>query len=299
VNWQKKAVAFWLFHYIPGFDKLHYFAQRKITKTLPRKHADFAQYLREVWLRRDQFLLNGPLTGKVMLEFGAGWDLFHNIALYCYGVDKQILVDLTPHMRPELVDDVIEKMMRDPPAGAVRHLVSQLGSNPVGALRNIYGIDYRAPADARALNLPDFSADFIATTNTLEHVPFASLADIMRECRRVCKLEGLVCMQIDYSDHYSHGDPRITPYNFLQFSEEKWRFYNPPGHYQNRRRHSDYRQLFIDTGYAIVDETSTYPKDWKRMLASVAVHPNFSAHSKEDLGVTSGVFVLRPAKSAE
>jgi SAM-dependent methyltransferase len=292
-------MAFWLFQSIPGFSRLHYFAQRRITKTLPRAPEHFAAYLREVECRRDRFLRYGTLTGKIMLEFGAGWDLFHNIALYCYGLDKQILVDLSPHMRPELVDGNIVGMMRNPPAGAVRHPVLRLGPDPFETLRNTYGIDYRAPADARTLDLADNAIDFVATTNTLEHIPFGSLAEIMRECRRVCKPDGMICMQIDYSDHYSHSDCRITPYNFLKFSRSEWRFYNPPNHYQNRRRHSDYRKLFIDTGYEVVDEDAIYPEGWKEMLASVTRHPDFSAYNEDDLGITSGCFVLRPAKSPE
>lgn len=294
MKWRHKALAFRILQNAP--DWLYYFVQRKITKSVPRNPKNYGCYLDEVRRRRDTLQLAGPLAGKILLEFGAGWDLFHNIVLYAYGVDWQILVDLNPHMRPDLVNGVIAELMRNPPKDAIRELPGLLGPDAKGSLAQMYGIDYRAPADARALDLPDSSVDFVATTNTLEHIPFESLRDIMLECRRVCRPDGYVCMQIDYSDHYSHSDSSITPYNFLQFAEPDWARFNPSNHYQNRRRHIDYRKLFVETGYKILREDCSRPEHWKALLESVRVDSGFRDLAEDEIGITSGTFLLNPGK---
>jgi len=294
MNWRLKALTLWTLHAAPYGNDLHFILQKRITKSLPRKPSLYPQYLAAAERRRDQLLTAGPLEGKTMLEFGAGWDLFCNIVFYCYGLDRQILVDLNSHMRPELVDDVIAELQKAPPTGAKRSPPKLLGERPMETLKEVYGIEYRAPADARRLDMVDGAVDLVATTNTLEHIPFGSLEQIMRECHRVCHRDGLVCMQIDYSDHFSHADQSITPYNFLQFSETGWRSYNPPNQYQNRRRHSDYRRMFREAGYMILDEEVERPEDWEPMLARVNINSEFSNYSRDDISITGGLFVLRP-----
>jgi hypothetical protein len=49
---------------------------------------------------------------------------------------------------------------------------------------------------------------------------------------------------IDYRDNVSYGDPGISIYNFLTFSDAEWARWNPRLSYQNRLRHSDYFKLF-------------------------------------------------------
>ena len=40
----------------------------------------------------------------------------------------------------------------------------------------------------------------------------------------------------------------------MQFSEEDWKKYNTPYLFQNRLRHQDYRNLFLQMDYEIVEE---------------------------------------------
>lgn len=37
MDWRLKAVAFWVFQFMPLGDQVHYWAQRHVTKTLPRR----------------------------------------------------------------------------------------------------------------------------------------------------------------------------------------------------------------------------------------------------------------------
>src|SRR5438067_829197 len=101
------------------------------------------------------------------------------------------------------------------------------------------------------------SVDCITSTNTLEHIPPDDLAAILRECYRILAPSGLVSLDIDYQDHYSFFDPRITAYNFLRYSARTWSFFSPSLHYQNRLRHPDYLELVKAAGFKIIEEKRT------------------------------------------
>lgn len=179
--------------------------------------------------------------------------------------------------------------MRTPP-----HLVSHGGF--LDELRDVYGIDYRAPADARAVDLPAGSIDLVVTTSTMEHIPAADIRTILDECHRLCADEAALSMVIDYSDHYSHADSSLTPYNFLAYNDDAWRRYNPPNHFQNRLRHCDHRALIEAAGFAVIYEDTTVPDDAAAHLAKVRLDPRFAGYPRDALLPTCGhtVAIRRP-----
>ena len=61
-------------------------------------------------------------------------------------------------------------------------------------------------------------------------------------------------LHIDYSDHLSHGDKNFGRNHFLTFSNEEFEKYNSRLLYQNRLRHEHYKQIFISSGYKIIEE---------------------------------------------
>ena len=71
--------------------------------------------------------------------------------------------------------------------------------------------------------------------------------------KKILNDNGLISSLIDYSDHYSHTDKNIDTLNFLSYSKKDWEKYNNAYLYQNRLRHQDYKKLFIDQGYKIIE----------------------------------------------
>ena len=110
--------------------------------------------------------------------------------------------------------------------------------------------------DARRIDLPAGHVDLFVSNNTLEHIPKDVLVGIFREFRRVGRRDSVMAHHIDLSDHYAGFDPSITVYNFLRFSERRWRLFNNRLHYQNRLRISDYRCIHVEAGWELFNLNS-------------------------------------------
>jgi hypothetical protein len=295
LDWKLKAKAFNLLDDLPMGDQLYCLLQRHVTHTLPRalsptyeKAVNQLRHIEQIRARRDS------IDDAVLLELGAGWDLYSNLLYWCLGLNAQIVVDVRRWVQPSAVNAVISHLQNDPPPNALRKPPALIIGRSVEAqLKSLYGIDYRAPFDATSMTLPDQSVDFVVTTSVLEHIPLDICRAIIAECRRVMKVNGLMSHIIDYSDHYAHSDGNITTYNYLQFDEREWARYNPGIHYQNRARSADYRRLFREAGFVVIDEREWHGErdDFER----VNVHPTFKGHSPEELLTLGCEFLLRPA----
>ncbi len=293
MHWRLKAAFFWGFHLVPRGADLHYLAQRRITRSLPRHLEPLADYAASYLEHVDVLGRRWPKwPSGHLLEFGAGRDLFGNLLLWCCGVERQTVIDITPLLKPELINHVLRTLRDHPLPPFVRRperMVSERGY--LDELRQHYGIDYRAPADARRVDLADGSIDLVVTTNTLEHIPAPDIAAILAECHRLCSDDAALSMVIDYSDHYSHADPSLTAYNFLGYDDRVWRRYNPPDHYQNRLRHRDHRALIEDAGFWVVHDQPTVPDGAAADLARVRLAARFAAYPREALLPTRGHLV--------
>ena len=127
----------------------------------------------------------------------------------------------------------------------------------------------------------------------MEHVPKNEIPSILKECYRLLKKGGILSLLIDYKDHYSYFDSNISIYNFLQFSDMKWRKYNHSQEYQNRLRHVDYYNFINDTAFDMV-KINTIQANTTDLEAISMLHidKQFSNKSPKELGIKLGHFVL-------
>lgn len=300
MNWRHKALLQKALSVLPGGEHVYYLMQRHVTRTLPPLDQKFleavaievghVQAYREFGLR--------PVDQAVFYQFGAGWTLTGPLTFYASGVDRQILVDIRRLIRPELINATIEKFQRLHPSGAFaripEHFLNRRTGLAIDELKQHYGIDYRAPADARSPQVPDNSVDCITSTNTLEHVPAEDIPAILAQCHRILKPGGIISFRVDYQDHFSYVDRRLNVYHFLQFDERHWRRFNSPLHYQNRLRHRDYLSVYREAGFEKLRELpSGGSQDDLAQIRLLKVAKRFSTLSPEELAVRYSDVVLR------
>jgi hypothetical protein len=294
MDWRVKAVAYRELSTMPFGRNLYWLAQKYVTHALPRRLAPTTETAHWFVRRLDDFkkLYKGAIGDARYLEFGAGWDLYSNVANWCLGFNCQKVVDVNKWATKEQVNHSIQHLMSDPVIGAVRQPSRLLQSRDwLSELAGEYGIEYVAPCDVTTL--PDSSVDLVSSISVLEHIPAAALPSIASALRKVCKVGGVMAHSVDYSDHYSHSDAGINGYHFLQFSQQQWKLVNPKFNYQNRLRHCDHRKIFIDAGFEIVDEEAIVPDNAEFLLDSIQLSSEFLHYRKEDILPVVGYFLMR------
>jgi SAM-dependent methyltransferase len=304
VRWLGKALLQKGMSVLPRSESANYLFQRHVTHALPPSLTSFRGKFSRAVAHLDALAGYGParpLGDAVLYEFGAGWDLAVQLSYWSLGVDRQVIVDLQPHVRLELVNLTLGRLESERAtlaAEAKRELrdPGREGVESVWDLEKRFGITYLAPRDARATGLDSGSVDLVSSTNTLEHVPAADLVPILAECRRLLRPDGILSSRIDLRDHYSYFDRGLSPYNFLRYSDRAWRLFNSSVLYQNRLRRPDYLHAFSESGFEIVSEGVARPNEGERAaLDSLELAPRFREYSPDDVGVLALVLVARPA----
>ncbi|MFL5958760.1 MAG: class I SAM-dependent methyltransferase [Gaiellaceae bacterium] len=301
MRWLAKAALQRALGALPQGERLNYVFQRHVLHSFPVGDAAYRQKFRRAVAHLAAYEEHGPdvsAAEATFFEFGAGWDLAIPIAYALLGVGHQVVIDIRPSARLELVNETVAAFDRlRPELGAeARRELRELG----GALASLaeleprFGIRYLAPCDARGTGLPAGSVDFASSTDTCEHIPAADLAAIFAECRRLLRPGGAFSCRIDLQDHYAYFDRRLSRYNFLRFSERTWAIVNSPLHFQNRLRAPEYLRLVREAGLDLVVENPSGPSEEGRAeLAALPLAEHFRSYSLDELGVTVLSFVAR------
>jgi SAM-dependent methyltransferase len=300
-DWHLKAAVQTVLSVVPGGTAMNYALQRHVTRTLPVSDSELAAQVGKARRNIVPFeRWRHKAIGKLHLfEFGAGWDLLMPLVYYAMGVQHQTVIDLHPLARLDLVTDVAQRLSREAHRFGLARPPSLSSSNrDVASLLRTFGIDYRAPADARHTGLPDGSVDLVTSTDVMEHVPVADILPILSECRRILAADGLMRVRIDYQDHYWYFDANLTPYNFLRFSPDRWRRFNPGLHHQNRLRHPEFLSLIEQSGLSIIEDDHPDPSGQDlAMLKRVPLSAAYRAMPAADVAVRYANLTL--ARSSE
>jgi SAM-dependent methyltransferase len=301
VRWQLKAAIQRVLSAVPRGAEVNYLLQRHVTHGLPASDWHFSRHAAEAVRHLDAYERHAGAprpTGELdAFEFGAGWDLIGPLSLWALGVERQTLVDVYAHVRWELVNDTLARMHRrhDELAALAQRPLRRVDPEPLSdlaALERRFGIRYLAPCDARATRLPPASFDLITSTFTLEHIPAADVAAIARECARLLRPGGVLTGSVGLEDHYAFDDPRISVYNFLRFSERRWRLVNSSLHFQNRLRARDHLRLVRGAGLAVHEHDAVLPDRLRRSVldALPLAEPYASAYTRDELAPTELFF---------
>ncbi|MGH3023881.1 MAG: class I SAM-dependent methyltransferase [Gaiellaceae bacterium] len=302
MHWLAKAALHKAVSVLPRAESANYLLQRHVTKTLPASERSFRRKFGRALIHVDAYARHGPpraLGDAVFYEFGVGWDLTIPLAYWALGVDRQVLVDLRPHLRAELVAATLTRFQELGPEleeEAGRPLRDPGTDVRLDRLAEHFGIEYLAPRDARRTGLEAGSVDFVTSTSTLEHVPAQDVLPLLAECRRVLAAHGAMSSVIDLRDHFSYFDRGLSPYNFLRYSDRTWRLVDSGLAHQNRLRSSNYQPLFEAAGLTVVSKRGKLPRRKKLEPPQGSdLAPRFRGYRPEDLAVIRLDVVARPA----
>jgi SAM-dependent methyltransferase len=303
MKWLAKAGVQGVLSVVPKGADLNYQMQVHVTKSLPRPLHPLAFKAEEGAKNWRLYTAADPAVAfeeATLFEFGAGWDLIIPITYWALGARRQILVDIDDAVRIEQVNHALRTIAEhceylEERIGASLRPVDPTPIRHVASLQQRMGIEYRAPVDARDTGLGDASVDLVTSTHTMEHIPADVIAGILREARRILKPTGMLSSVIDLKDHYSYFEPRLSPYNFLRYSDRRWRWLSPSLQYQNRLRHSDYRKLFERAGLSVVSEDVLGgAADELAHLRRTKLAARFDGYEIEDLAVQELSVIVAP-----
>ena len=241
INWKLKAILYKLFSFIK-LKRTFYFMQKHITK---RSRINITE-INKLWIFHSDAIEDSK--SKKILEVGAGKSLEQNIYLsYKFGSKiDQTAIDLNNMLDFKLFNEAsaqISSILKLKNKGEVKN---------ISDLKIKYNITYKAPFKINEFNTNE-KFDICISTTALEHFNILDLQNYLLDMKKILNDNGLISSLIDYSDHYSHTDKNIDTLNFLSYSKKDWEKYNNAYLYQNRLRHQDYKKLFIDQGFKIIE----------------------------------------------
>lgn len=290
---------------VPQGDRFYAFLQR----TFGRLDSSPVRRLRTVCEIAAKLRQHGvPIAARCFLEVGSGHKPIVPIGLALLGAKTIYTVDLNRRLNLALTRAALDWIV-----GNERCVREILGDNieencfmaRMQVIREMLlqssidltklGINYLAPADARALALADHSIDCHLSVTTFEHIPAEVIGGIMSEAGRLLKVNGVALHFIDPSDHFSHQDPKISAINFLKFSDRSWnRIAGNQFAYCNRLRASDYKRIFEASGFVIAQfELEVDAESLQLLQAGFKLAEKFVSYEVEDLATTTIRAVLR------
>jgi SAM-dependent methyltransferase len=306
MDWRIKGAIQKVLGYVPAGDRIHYLLQRR--------GGGLTDFGRECDIKVDDWrIMMGhlraskiDLPGATLLEMGTGWYPTFPFCLYLAGARRVYTLDLNRHLREDLVALLADRLashvaliareagraeaeVADQQAALAEAL--RIGTTLRAATRNV--IEYRAPADAAATELPAASVDVVFSNSVLEHVPGPVIEACFAEAMRILRPGGIVFHSVNCGDHYAYADRTIDQLHYLQFSDAAWRKWNNAFLYQNRLRAIDFIDMAKRAGFAIEIDTSRASKERLAALERIRVDPTFARYSREQLAITSIDFVGR------
>lgn len=273
-SWLIKAAVQGAISPLPARDRLNHLLQKYVTGSVTLTDEVFERKLAQCHRHLESYRAQHGILPRHVLELGTGWYPIVPIGLIDAGVERVTTIDVTPLCDLPRARAALERfgprLPADPAATDAARLLEPLGVRVL-------------VRDARESGLEQGSVDLFVSNNTLEHIPPTVLGEIMAEFRRLSAPGAVMDHFIDMSDHYAHFDRSITEFNYLRYSDRRWRPFNNRLQYQSRLRISDYRRIVEDAGFRVVgEEAERGPTD---ALERITLAPRFRGYARDELAV--------------
>ena len=225
----------------------------------------------------------------------------------CVGHQKIWTFDIAPLLRSARLDLLLNYFDEYDRTGVLKNVLPWVDPDRVAQLRRVIrsGANSSPEAllgelnihavvrDAQNTGLNPGSIDLLVSTAVLEYIPAEVLHDIFVEFQKVASSNAVMSHYIVLSDQFATFDKSITPFNFLRYSTERWKWLRSPLIPLNRLRISDYRALH---GSGRIRHRQRDQHDGSAEdLAKVPLAPEFQTYSAADLLVLFSWLTSRPS----
>jgi len=308
-NWKIKAIVQKGISYLPQKEKINYWFQKRVTKGVELSDEHFRNKITHSKDHLHYFRKHSSkeLKNCNVLELGTGWYPIVPLAMYLSDVKEVTSIDLRDWVKRENIYKTIRKFQEWRHRGELDSFLEYINEEKWKSLDGIVheqkelkesceiiGLK-RIIGDARKTDLESASIDLICSNNTFEHIPENILEDILKEFKRVLKPAGVMSHFIDMTDHFAHFDSSITIYNFLKYSDRKWKRIDNSIQPQNRMRFKDYKAMYEKQDIEISEE-KTRPGN-KEEVASVSLATKYKDYTVDEIAISHGYIVTKSASS--
>lgn len=220
--------------------------------------------------------------GLSFLEVGPGDSIGSGVVASAFGM-KSFIIDVDSFATQDL--EFYKKIMRE-----IHNTNSDISEDDFVSYEQMIkklDITYLTNGTSSFEKIDDNSINIIISQACLEHVRKKEFKFFVDENFRVCKQGALSIHSIDFKDHLNYS------LNNLRFSESFWEseFISSSGFYTNRLRYCDMKEIFIMSGFEIIEEKLS---KWNNLpLNKAKLNQDFIHYDESDLLVKEAVVVLK------
>ncbi len=306
ISWKLKAVTQKFISFLPYKHKINYVFQRFVTKGLVFSDELFDSKLHHFKQHIEAWKKYCNIKPLISLELGTGWHPVVPVGLFLAGAEKIYTADIESLLNGERTKQVIAKYITYHQQGILADRMGSYDLSRISLLEEILANEDNLTRIIEKLYIQLLVGDvvlkaseikekitLIHSNNTLEHIPEQDLRKLLLFFRQLISPMGVMSHFIDLSDHFSHLDKKITPYNFLHYSDSTWKLIDNSIQPQNRLRISDYRRLFIQAGWLQLNEESIFGNNSD--LKSIRLSSKFVKNAEVDNLVTHSLVICKPS----
>lgn len=304
MRWVLKWAVQKTISFLPNSQSWNYLFQKWITKSLVPGKADLSRHFgfSAQHLAYYEQVSGSQQPPSRILELGTGWMPTVCVGLWLCGVDEIHTIDIQDLKKAEVIAATLKTLCSFSPEELaqvmprVRHerfeRVKKMIADciPSSELFAQMGLHFIVGDASRTPFAPE-SIDFMISNATLEHIPRDVILSIFQEFRRIAAPGAVMSHLVDESDHYSHFDPSVSPYQFLYYEKLPWKLINNSILYMNRLRVNDYREIHRLAHFTIVREVN---QDEASRLDRMKLAQEFRLYAPDDLVPIESWFVSRP-----
>ena len=237
MNWKIKAILQKVLSLSGVGDRLNH-----IPATLKKNyHRNVTIYQTHECVRKFSLSNVELSTSKTALEIGTGYSLISSIVLVLIGFEKVFTVDISSDVRfssfkkqvaylssPEIIE-LLKKHTVFSETELYEKIESLQQCDSLTTLFQKFNISYIAPYSFDDIYKQHQQFDYIASQVVLEHMSPKTLHGLFSFIKKTLTKDYISVHTINFIDHFANPgffqDTAISEFNFLQYSDNSWKFW--------------------------------------------------------------------------